>query len=48
MTAGVENIVNNAIRATFSNPAESIFIAKFAIASKAASKKGLIRSEPGE
>ena len=39
MTKGVENIVNNAIRATLSNPAESVFMAKFALASKNASKK---------
>lgn len=39
MTKGVENIVKNAIRATFSNPAESLFMVKFAAASQAASKK---------
>ena len=39
ITQGVENIVNNAIRATLSNPAESLFMARFAAASKIASKK---------
>lgn len=48
MTKGVENIVNNAIRATLSNPAESVFMAKFALASKNASKKRAELEERGE
>ena len=39
MTAGVEQIVKEAIRATFSNPKESAFMARFALASRSASKK---------
>jgi MoaA/NifB/PqqE/SkfB family radical SAM enzyme len=34
LSNGVENIVNSAIRASISNPKESIFMAKFALASK--------------
>lgn len=48
MTQGVENIVSNAIHVTLSNPAESIFMAKFAMASKAASKKRAEKEEQGE
>ncbi|MCQ2416373.1 MAG: radical SAM protein [Oscillospiraceae bacterium] len=45
---GVETIVKNAVKATLSNPAESIFMAKFAIASKLASKKRAKAEENGE
>ncbi|SDI65338.1 Radical SAM superfamily enzyme, MoaA/NifB/PqqE/SkfB family [Pseudobutyrivibrio sp. 49] len=37
MTKGVERVVKDAVRATLKNPAESIFMAKFAMASKKAS-----------
>ena len=39
MTTGVEQIVKEAVRATFSNPKESAFMARFALASRSASKK---------
>lgn len=39
LTRGVENIVKGAIRATLKDPKESAFMARFALASKAASKK---------
>ena len=35
---GVENIIKQAIRASVSNPKESIFMAKYALASKKANK----------
>ncbi|MDD5952294.1 MAG: radical SAM protein [Oscillospiraceae bacterium] len=38
LTAGVENIVKNTMQVTWKNPAQSLFMAKFALASKAASK----------
>lgn len=38
MTKGVEHIVADAIKATLKNPEESIFMGKFALASKKASK----------
>ena len=37
MTAGVERVVKDSIRATLKDPAESIFMAKFALATKRAS-----------
>lgn len=39
MTAGIEKIVKNAVKATFSNPAESLFIASFAKSAKVAANK---------
>lgn len=39
MTKGVERVVSDAIKATLKNPKESAYMAKFALASKAASKK---------
>lgn len=48
MTRGVERIVKNAVRATLSDPAESIFMAKFAAASAAASKKRAAAEKSGE
>ena len=39
MTRGVERVVADAVKATLKNPKESAFMAKFALASKAASKK---------
>ena len=37
MTAGVERVVKDSLRATFKDPKESIFMGKFAIATKKAS-----------
>ncbi len=37
MTAGVERVVKDSLRATLKNPAESVFMAKFAMATKKAS-----------
>lgn len=48
LTGGVENIVKGALRASFSNPKESIFMAKYALASKVASKKRQQAEENGE
>ncbi len=39
MTRGVERVVSDAIKATLRNPKESAYMAKFALATKAASKK---------
>ena len=39
MTRGVERVVADAIKATLKNPRESAYMAKFALATKAASKK---------
>ena len=39
MTGGVERIVKDALKATFSNPRESAFMVRFAAASKKASAK---------
>ncbi len=39
MTHGVERVVSDAIKATLRNPRESAYMAKFALATKAASKK---------
>ncbi len=38
LTAGVEKIVKNIVKATLSNPKESMYIAKYALASKKASE----------
>lgn len=48
MTNGVKNVVNNAIRATLKNPKESIFMAKFALASKRASDRRMKAKEKGD
>ena len=48
MTHGVERVVRDAVRATLKNPRESIFMAKFAAASKAASKKRRKAEDAGE
>lgn len=45
---GVEQIVKDAIRATLKNPKESAFMAKFAIASKKASKIRMKAEEAGD
>ncbi|MBO4414684.1 MAG: radical SAM protein [Lachnospiraceae bacterium] len=48
MTAGVERIVSDALKATLSNPAESAFMLKFAAASKKASAKRAAAKKNGE
>ncbi len=48
MTKGVETVVSGAIKATLKNPRESAFMARFAIASRAASKKRRIAEDKGE
>lgn len=48
MTKGVERVVSDAIRATFSNPKESIFMTRFALASRSASMKRKKAKERGE
>ncbi|MDD6233130.1 MAG: radical SAM protein [Frisingicoccus sp.] len=48
MTAGVENIIRNALKVTLTNPAQSIFMTRFAAASKAASKKRQISEKEVE
>ena len=48
MTNGVEKIVKEAIKATLKNPKESIFMLKFAAASKTASQKRAELKKRGE
>lgn len=48
MTKGVENIVKGALKATLSDPKESIFMAQYALASKEASKIRAKLKEEGE
>ena len=48
MTRGVERVVADAVKATLKNPKESAFMAKFALASKAASKKRAGLEDKGE
>lgn len=48
MTAGVENVLKNAMKVTLSNPAQSIFMTRFAMAAKAASAKRKKSEEAGE
>ena len=48
MTAGVERIVADALRATVKNPRESAYMLKFAAASKKASKKRAAAESAGE
>lgn len=48
LSNGVEKLVKNAIRATVKDPRESIFLAKYAISSKEATKKRRIAKENGE
>ena len=48
MTKGVERVVSDAIKATFSDPKESAFMLKFAAASKAASRKRAKAEKKGE
>lgn len=48
LTAGIDNIMKNAVKATITNPAQSIFMAKFALAVKEASKKRFDLEKNGE
>jgi len=48
ITKGVEQVVSDAVKATLKNPKESVFMAKFALAVKAASKRRRIAEDKGE
>lgn len=48
MTTGVEKLVKNALKVTLKNTAQSIYMGKFALAAKAASKKRKESEEKGE
>ena len=48
MTRGVEKVVSDAVKATLKNPKESIYMAKFALASKKASQKRRKAEDAGE
>lgn len=48
MTAGIENIVKDLSKAALTNPAQSVFMARFAIASKKASAKRKAAETSGE
>ena len=48
MARGVERVVSDAIKATLKNPRESIFMAKFAAASRVAAKKRRVAEDAGE
>ena len=48
MTRGVERIVSDAVKATLKNPRESVYMARFALASRAASKKRKASEDAGE
>ncbi len=48
MTRGVERVVSDAVRATLKNPKESIYMARFALASRAASQKRKKAEDSGE
>ena len=48
MTAGVENIVKGALKATLSDPKESLFMVQYAAASAAASRRRAKLKEEGE
>ena len=48
MTHGVERVVSDAIKATLKNPRESAYMAKFALATKAASRKRAKLEAEGE
>ncbi len=48
MTRGVERVVADAVKATLKNPKESAYMAKFALASKSASRKRAKMEEAGE
>ena len=48
MTKGVERVVGDIARATFRNPRESAYMARFALASRAASKRRRKAENAGE
>lgn len=48
MTAGVENVLKNAMKVTLANPAQSIFMTRFAMAAGAASVKRKKSEDAGE
>ncbi len=48
MTHGVERVVGEIIKATLKNPKESVYMARFALASRAASKKRRKAEDAGE
>ena len=48
LTGGVEKIVKGAIKATLTDPRESAFMAKFALASREASRRRAKAAEDGE
>ena len=48
MTRGVERIVSDAVRATLKNPRESVYMARFALASRTASDKRRKAEDAGE
>ena len=48
LTAGVENIMRNAVKVTLTNPAQSFFMVRFAAAVRAASGKRLDSEKRGE
>ena len=48
MTQGVERVVSDVVRATLRNPRESAYMMKFALASRAASKKRRKAEDTGE
>ncbi len=48
LTGGVEKIVREAVRATLSDPRESAFLARFALASREASRRRARAEEQGE
>ena len=48
LTNGIELFVSDVIRATLKNPKESAFMARFALASRTASKKRRLAEDAGE
>ncbi|MBP0972997.1 MAG: radical SAM protein, partial [Oscillospiraceae bacterium] len=48
LSAGIERVVTEAVKATLRNPKESAFMLKFAAASRAASKKRRKAEDNGE
>ena len=48
MTQGVERVVKDAVRATLKNPRESVYMARFALASRSASQKRREMEDRGE
>ncbi len=48
LTRGVEDIVKSAVRATLTDPKESVFMARFALSSREASRKRAKAQEQGE